>query len=76
MRDIKTPLCSLAMVRKFLLCLVLASGCYKIPELQPDEKGENLVHTMESGVKVAITKDKGIVVTATQSQTERKASFN
>lgn len=49
---------------------------YKLPGLDPDEEGENLVHTLESGVKVTITKDKGIVVSSTASQTERKAAFN
>lgn len=49
---------------------------YKIPELNPDEKGENLVYNMDCGVKVMITKDKGVAIAKTQTQTERKASFN
>ncbi|MEN9446256.1 MAG: hypothetical protein RL728_768 [Bacteroidota bacterium] len=49
---------------------------YNIPNLEPDEKGENLVHTLPSGVKVMITGDKGVVVQKTQTQSERKASFN
>lgn len=49
---------------------------YGIPELKPDENHENLVYTSPNGVKVAITKDKGVVVQKTQTQTERKAAFN
>lgn len=49
---------------------------YKIPRLDPDEDGESLVHTLPSGVKITITKDKGVVVAKTQTQSERKASFN
>jgi hypothetical protein len=49
---------------------------YGIPQLQPDEAGNNLEHTYLSGVKVTVTGDKGFLVQKTSSQSERKAAFN
>lgn len=51
-------------------------NAYNIPELKPDDKRENFICTMECGIKVTITKDKGVAIAKTQTETERKAAFN
>ena len=50
---------------------------YKIPKVEPDEKGENYVYQTDDGTKVIIGgTDKSVALVKVKSQEETKSSFN